>query len=512
MYKLKNVAKRSSALVAAVSLLAGVGSTALPAFASADALNPLTERTLLLSSSSPGFHYVDGAGNATYAPPNSGPNGKKTGETFTFKPSTTTSGNKVKAFTFQYCTSAAGTCLAPGNDSGGGLAPVVARGVDTSTTSDLNVATSTPTEISSGNWTTISGSASKIPPADDSQGNFVVLKGGVYSAGWTMGASTLEDNATTATGKNNLITLKNTTGIDTTNGQQMQVIFFGTNGNYITNPGAGAFFVKINNYDSTTLQNFRDNYPTAATPQNVVDGGVTVANVMTDSIQIQTKVLETMSFSVGTVNPDTQAGAHTACDPISTNAPISLGLASAEYSLSTGTAYDGYSYWRLSSNSSNGATVYYSGYTLSNTEGDQIKPIYDLSGGHTFGDNSMGFSHTGSEQFGLGTDSTADTLDAGFTAALAANSTDPNWHTPTLAPLVATASYGSANGAISTNDAGAKFAFNKNANTVPEPVAAENSSVVNCATGKMRYMANIAATTPAGIYSSKINYLAAPEY
>ncbi len=36
--------------------------------------------------------------------------------------------------------------------------------------------------------------------------------------------------------------------------------------------------------------------------------------------------------------------------------------------------------------------------------------------------------------------------------------------------------------------------------------------VISCATAKMRYIANIGADTPAGVYTTKINYLAAPQY
>ena len=75
----------------------------------------------------------------------------------------------------------------------------------------------------------------------------------------------------------------------------MKVVFFATNTNYITNPGSGAFFVRINMYNDDTT----------CTDANVIDGGVTVANVMNQSIQITTKVLETMDFSVGTVDPYT---------------------------------------------------------------------------------------------------------------------------------------------------------------------------------------------------------------
>ncbi|HEY4160635.1 MAG TPA: hypothetical protein VGM08_01080, partial [Candidatus Saccharimonadales bacterium] len=72
MYKLKEVVRRGTAFAGAVGLLAGISSTMLPAFASADDLNPLTERSLSLSSSSPGWAHTDGSGNVTYAGPNTG--------------------------------------------------------------------------------------------------------------------------------------------------------------------------------------------------------------------------------------------------------------------------------------------------------------------------------------------------------------------------------------------------------------------------------------------------------
>jgi hypothetical protein len=529
MQKLKELARRGTALLAAVSLLGGVSSALLPAIASADSLNPLTERSLLLSSASPGWSFVDGSGNALYAPPNSGPNGKKSGQTFTFRVSSTAT---IKAFTFQYCTTPAGKCLAPGNDSGGGLSPVVARGSDDASHSDLNVVTSSPAEVGSSNWTTIQGRANKLPLRNSTEGNFAMLYGSAspttYSSGWTMAASNQEENTTTHTGKNNFITLSNTTGQAFTAGDYVKVVFFATDTNYITNPGDDAFFAKINDYNSTTIA-----------PGNLVDGGVTVANIMNESIQIQTKVLETMDFSVGIIDPNTVdettlGFAHGPCDPILTKMPGSssipnslfMGDTQSEDSLATNRAYDTHSYWRLSSNSSGGATVYYSGATLKNTVGDEIAPIGDTATP----------SRVGTEQFGLaidhGTDTTpgheiypydpakdsgdssvdnGGTADSAFTTYLTTINDPIKAHGPQLYPLIPTAQYGGGSGTI-VNGGTATFAFNANANTVPVPIATELTDVVNCVSAKMRYIGNIAAITPAGIYATKINYLAAPQY
>ena len=122
MYTLKSIAQRGTLLGAATALV--VAAVIPTAQVLADALNPLTERSLMLSSSAPGFQDTDGSGNSAaapnaigqnYAPAGSGPNGKKTGETFEFKVSST---KTIKAFTLQYCTGAAGVCQAPGNNTG----------------------------------------------------------------------------------------------------------------------------------------------------------------------------------------------------------------------------------------------------------------------------------------------------------------------------------------------------------------------------------------------------------
>ncbi len=543
MHRLRNLARRIASLFAALGLLGGIGFSALPMFASADALNPLLERSLTLSSSSPGWSYLDGFGSTLNAPPNSGANGKQTGNTFAFK--TFTASALIKGFSFQYCTSAAGTCLAPGNNGWAGLSPSATRNADSVSTTDLNVVTSSPTEISNTNWTNTIGPvgsrASHIPLADGTEGNFVVLVNGTVSAGWTMTAVNNETGTpgtADATGKNNYIKLVNGSGQTITAGQPVQIIFFGTTANYLTNPGAGAFFARINDYnDAATLDN-----------TTVVDGGVTVANVINQSISIQTKVLETMSFSVGVHDPNADAitpdfttntgiATHGQCDAILTRdnpgatpaiysaTPqnvLKLGNPSADYTLEPGTTWGVNSYWRLSSNSSGGATVYYTGSTLTDAGNDQISPLTDGNGSGT-----GTASQTGTEQFGLGIDHGAapgtvggivvgdvfpvgDTYDSAFNT-LVGTGPDEKYHAPRLYPLVATSPYGSANGTI-TSGGTAKFSFNANAGTIAVPVASESASVVNCVTAKMRYIANIAATTPAGVYTTKINYVAAPQY
>lgn len=562
MYTLKSIAQRGTLLGAAAALLLAAVVPAVPA--SADALNPLTERSLTLSSGSPGWSNKDGSGNDTYAQPNSGANGKQTGNTFAFRVS---SGATLKGLTFQYCTTSAGDCMGPGNIAKAGSAGSYTRGANDATAfgnkqSDLQVVTSTPSEVSTfgAKFDPATGAPSSnanVPARNNGEGNYIVLHKSTaganwaQSTGWAMAGSvkqtiggaagTVADG--TSTGKDNNITLTKAAGEPLAAGDYVKVIFFGTDTNYITNPGADAFFVKIDTYNDDTTQD----------DTTRVDGGVTVANIMNRSIEIQTKVLETMDFSVGTVDPNTLASdgtgtsayalatgqnAHGVCDPIRTGMTLGtltpnvlqLGNATGEFSLETAHTYSTHSYWRLSSNSSAGATVYYSGVTLSNTVGDQIQAIGVTKQSPTRGSEQFGLAldngtaanydvsynkerNGGTGLFQNGADNAVAGLDAASLAADGA-STNGSWHAPKLAPLAPTTNYSEGTGNVNPEygAVNTKFAFDTESNLTPTPIASENSQVVDCVTGKMRYIANIAATTPAGIYTTKINYIAAPQY
>lgn len=552
MYTLKSIAQRGSMLGAAVALVAAAVVPSAAVFA--DALNPLTERSLLLSSSAPGYIDTDGSnystgtpnpaagGNTpgTYAPAGSGPNGKKTGETFSFKVS---SNGDVKGFDLQYCTSAAGNCQAPG-DNGKAVPGYNASAPDpvategdyrnggdyVATTNETGRPTNTqahPLGFSDldfvGNFA--QAGSGLAPGAGEFQ--IYVDNTATSTTGWTFTKTRKEDDGHSGslTGKNNYVTLTNAaSSLSLTGGQQVKVVFAPSETVYITNPGSGSFFVKMNTFKDVALA-------------EKIDGGVTVANVMTDSIHITTKVLETMSFSVGTKNRDTvdlgSGQTHGKCDPImvENNNRLDLGDPDAEDSLRTDKAFDVHSYWRLSSNSSGGATVYYSGNTLANTVGDEIKDMQ----------NEV-VSQPGTEQFGLGfadagTNTGPDKLDDGTAdpgngvADWAAGSVGAHvvrsypfktlasqitGDYATLAPQSASMGYdeavGDINGALPGDPGTAKFKFLKTSLTVPEPIAQQNEQVISCATAKMRYVANIGADTPAGVYTTKINYLAAPQY
>lgn len=535
MYKLKTFAQRSMMLGAAAMLV----TASLPpvqVFAYNE-LNPLTERSLLLSSSAPGYVDTDGSGNSyggggnaigeNYAPAGSGPNGKKTGQTFSFKVSTDSvaTDRPIRAFTFQYCTQAAGLCQAPGNNLGDAR---VAEGEgareDNATAhasrerSDLNV--NYTNAVQGVDFDVYLGdSETPVNPAESA---------------WTMTADNAEDPEHTGslTGKNNLITLTSPTGVSPVFNQKVRVVFRASETNYITNPGNGSFFVKINTFDSDTVQDLETTR---------IDGGVTVANMMTDSIHITTKVLETMQFSVGIALPeqadDPGVDGYGICDPISVvnNNRINLGNENAEWSLETDRAHEQKSYWRVTSNSSGGATIYYSGDTLRNTVGDHIAPISPA------GSKSI----TGREQFGLALVSAEADVHENFANAI--DSESNSLQLPTLDPLSGVSvdgegPYSTGDGAYNSAGNGsarsdkdeegnwlkddgnpvrgsvedhpedyATFAFNVDSQLVPEPIA-QGTEVLSCTTGKMRYVGNIAADTPAGVYTTKINYLAAPQY
>lgn len=516
MYTLKSVAQRSAAFGTAFALVVTAAFPSGVVFA--DELNPLTERSLLLSSSAPGYKNSDGSGNSAtnlnaigeyYSPPGSGPNGTKTGQTFTFRVSSDSTTTAIKAMTFQYCTDAAGNCQAPGDNAGDARVPDRETNAvgHPNETSDLDVVFDNPA------------------PGINETGDFEVLvNGGDESADWVATASNEEDDAHSEalTGKNNFITLTNVNGINPAPNDLITVKFKASETNYITNPGSGSFFVKINTYSDDNTSG------TALLPDtdaNIIDGGVTVANVMTDSIHITTKVLETMSFSVGTRNRDTvvvacgvgtpgvpegcedENAVHGTCSPIQqiNNNQLNLGDPNAEYSLETDKAWDVHSYWRLSSNSSGGATVYYSGDTLRNTVGDHIEAI-----GAT-----KATSTPGTEQFGLGfvdAGALSENFDPAFTALV--DAPDDNYRLPGLYTLGMDAQYNTAEGEIGElgTPGTAQFAFQEESNTSPVAIASDDDEVISCSTAKMRYVANIGADTPAGVYTTKINYLAAPQY
>lgn len=290
----------------------------------------------------------------------------------------------------------------------------------------------------------------------------VTTVGGSSASGWSLGTS---GNAPTAS----RIRITHTAAtIGTVN------FAFG-NGNtgtdYIKNPTADnqTFFVRITTYSDTAWT-------------TSVDAG-TVANSTAQQIDITAKVQETLNFSVGVGSPaGTLPAQGTSCTPFSDSGALVLGDAT-DGTLSFQQAYDAHSYFRVSTNANGGTAIYYSGDTLKNPATNAITAI-----GATNAASAVGTS-----QFGLGIDS-ADATANGYT----------------LSSVAPTAPYDEGDGTI-TNAGTAKFAYETSSITVPKQIAGAPNTII-CETGSVRYLGNISTTTPPGVYTTTITYIATPTY
>src|SRR4029079_4082285 len=123
------------------------------------------------------------------------------------------------------CTSPAGDCASPGNDT----QTLPTPRVDDASHTDLNVVVDgNQREVSSAEYTSVSASDDKTPDRTGSEGNYVVLygdsSGGATSAETYSGAGDWDMTTTNAetpsdtTGKNNEITLTSSTGQAIDNG------------------------------------------------------------------------------------------------------------------------------------------------------------------------------------------------------------------------------------------------------------------------------------------------------
>jgi hypothetical protein len=238
----------------------------------------------------------------------------------------------------------------------------------------------------------------------------------------------------------------------------------------ITNPTAAneEFFVRLVTYTDTGWTTSRDNG--------------TVANSTATQIDITAKVQEVLNFSVGVDgNSDNSVDAPgTVCSPLTEGGALDLGDTDGVLSFSQ--AYDAHSYFRVSTNANNGTIIYYAGDTLKFGT-DDIAQI-----GAT-----ESISVPGTEQFGLAIDD-SDTTTNGYS----------------LSEVVRDAGYDEGDGTITAGGT-AEFAFDVASLTTPITIAAADDPIV-CETGSVRYLGNIATTTPPGIYTTSISYIATPTY
>ncbi len=429
---IKNTFQRTQSLGAAATLVlaAIIPAISLSANSSAAAL---TNRGLTVTSTVAGDDMTAPDGSTYSSLPDNDPrNGQRVGHTYTF---TKTSTDPIKGFTIEYCDAAFG---------------YIGDGACSDTLHANNFAA---------NWTgpvTINGESFTVTKNAD---NFLTF-------------------TTTGTGISDP-----TITIDLQAGGL----------NYFKNPDAaykyedakGTYFAHISTFGSDTdaAAAYAHASPDPLNPEDpagILDDG-TVTNNVTAAIGIYTRVQETLNFSVegdggvgdltaGATPPNWNSGT---CDPLKESGQLKMG--DSNHALSFEQSYHAKSYFRLSTNSSNGVGVYYAGDTLKSNTHTM----------HALGDSQVQ-SEAGEEQFGMAFDLT-DNLNGNVGIGSA------------LIPV----------GAYENSQNG--YAFDATNPTQTKLLASANG-VVACDTGALEYVANIAPETPSGIYQTKINYIAAPKY
>jgi hypothetical protein len=446
MIHIKSVLQRVTPFGAATVLLIASAVPTLSLVRSASAA-PITERGLTVTSTVPNDDLTAPDGT-TYAglSDNDPRNGQKVGHKYTFK--TAAASSNIQGFTIEYCETAFGFV-----------------GAGACTADDLLDGTSGFDAHWDGGSVTINGAVFNVTRNAANYLTFVADSTGLSSV---------------AAGTTITIDMPANTTNDTW--------FVNPNDDYRTADPNGTYFAHIQTFaDADDAGDaFED---VDDTPAGVVDDG-TVTNNVTTAIGIYTRVQETLNFSVegdqdgvGGSADGPSAAAGTTCAPLTADGQLKMG--DPNHALSSDHAYDAYSYFRLSTNSSNGVSVAYSGDTLKTSSGLDIDAA------------TPGASAPGTEQFGLAIDASLSSL----------------------TNLAATTNYANGEGdAGLEGDAGpivANVAFSTGSVASPVVIAQTtppSSSVVKCDTGAVRYIANISPDTPAGIYQTKINYIASPKY
>lgn len=315
---------------------------------------------------------------------------------------------------------------------------------------------------------------------------------GFSAADWDNKTVTIKSVAFNVDATANTLTLSHSAGISVSSGEEITINFpVGTG--YFVNPNIayrggsqnGTYFAHIATYATEAAAQAG-----IANDAGSADDG-TVTNNVTAGIGIYTRVQETLNFSVegnkdsednsSATAPTPQDGsAPNACDPLNPVDPSGdrspqLRMGDTNSALVPGTANKVTSYFRLSTNAAQGTAVHYSGDTLK-------------SANHTFASAATGGEAyvADTEKFGLGINTTHSSM----------------------THLVPATGYDDA--------LGGTFAFDVASVANPVVIAstpdAPNQTVVRCDTAQVDYMASIAPETPAGIYQTKINYIASPKY
>lgn len=294
--------------------------------------------------------------------------------------------------------------------------------------------------------------------------------------------------------------IENTTGNAVTTGttQTITVSF-----DDIRNPDTVApYFVRITTYSAVDCA-------------TAVDDG-TVATAITTGIAITSRVAETLGFSTSGALTDTAGGdtdPTASCNPITGTGAITLGDPT-ENTLAINSTYDNYSGFRIYTNAANATLIQYEGDTLRRSGSVDIDPMATLAAGDF-----------GVEQFGLA----ADLVNGGTpTVDIASSNTDRDLtYYDTGNPgtgvvdggagaggITLAADYRDGAGTLLDGGAGtASFTFVGDADTSVTPqTIATGSGYIDCSSIAVRYIANIAPTTPAGTYTTTIVYSAVPTY
>lgn len=324
---------------------------------------------------------------------------------------------------------------------------------------------------------------------------------GFSASAWGSGTVSIGANVynITANAANFITLIPNASATSVTAGDLVTVTFTATENDYFRNPNSsylafsnGTYFAHISTFADDALATAAYAHVGNA-PPGVIDNG-TVTNNITQAISIYTRVQETLNFSVeGDYNggtPDGPSSAYTggACTPLDENDNL-LRIGDSNNALNPGQAYYGRSYFRLATNAFQGTTVYYSGDTLK-------------YGANTIDEITLtpAASSPGTEQFGFGFD-LADPLIGTGGGQVEVDNLIGSGTTETLVPETPYADVD-----------GSGYAFTADSVADPEPLASVSNNVVACDTGSLEYVANIGTATPAGIYTTKINFIAAPTY
>lgn len=283
--------------------------------------------------------------------------------------------------------------------------------------------------------------------------------------------------------RENCVALKRTSAASETGTPQVKIVYGGASGNYVTNPDATNTLCVASSNNCPFYARIFVFSDTAYTTQ-VDYGGVAASTAQ--QISVLAKVQEILNFSVGKT-PTPRVGS--ACTPFNDDGSITLGDTNSV--LSTLQAFDNHTYFRINSNTVNGTKVYYSGDTLrsgSNT--------IDAMGTGGPPPTTAVQSSPGTEQFGLSIDQDDTQSGAGYS----------------FTDMTKTAPYDTGHGNIDgTTNPQALFAYSTGSLTSPVEIASSTGGI-SCDTGSVRYVANISTSTPAGIYTTTITFIATGTY